>query len=353
MTKYVKKHLLESSSVLSIITTGSGSDFINKILLIPGASKFLNFVHIPYGYEAIRELNPFMDYKYCSFKASNYYCSFGYLENQKTLFKNSIKNNISIGVSSSIKSNYIKKGAFQSYISIKFNNKLYNKKILFSKKLTRKKMDKICSKNIFIFLTKIIKKEAKPKKALEINKSQNSFYDLNFNLSHLNKLDKEKYILFPGSFNPLHFGHFEIIKFIEKYFKKEVILEISNTNVDKETVDQDLMLKRINSLLGFKKLLISTDCKLLFEKAQRYELDIVIGADTLKRLFMLKYYNNKNDLQKGLDNCKKLGLKFIVFDRNLELDSFKIPKKYEELFHILNFNFDNKISSTMIRKIYN
>lgn len=115
-------------------------------------------------------------------------------------------------------------------------------------------------------------------------------------------------LVFPGSFNPLHSGHVELVVAALKlrgpapegvpHFP--VVFEIAAVNVDKPPVPKEELLSRIESLLsspllkmaGVTNVGVSITSEPLFVHKSRLfrGCTFVIGADTMSRLINSKYY---------------------------------------------------------------
>jgi hypothetical protein len=162
----------------------------------------------------------------------------------------------------------------------------------------------------------------------------------------------EETIFLPGSFNPLHKGHRELVLAAEKVTGREGVLELSIANVDKPSLGIAEVEQRLLQMKGIYSVVL-TSAPTFCEKAELFPgAWFALGYDTAIRLVDPDYHP---DIFNMLKRFKKLGSRFVVAGRLYEgtflgLENLPIPSEFNELFiSIPEGLFREDVSSTALR----
>jgi cytidyltransferase-like protein len=188
----------------------------------------------------------------------------------------------------------------------------------------------------------------------------------------------------PGSFNPLHAGHVRLAQTARHLLDREVVFELSVRNVDKQPLHEDEIRQRVaqfslsrerttlvarprrsfSTLLSsagggehFPARVVLTDAPLIADKATLFPgCTFVIGYDTAARLLDPAYYEGEESAMiAALDTIQKADCRLLVAGRLVDgvyrtLADLSPPAEFQHLFQAIPEGlFRMDISSTEIR----
>jgi hypothetical protein len=165
------------------------------------------------------------------------------------------------------------------------------------------------------------------------------------------------FVLFPGSFNPLHEGHVLLARVAEELRQQPLAFEISVTNVDKPPLAGETVRHRV-AQLAWKSPVELTRAPTFLEKSRLFRsTTFVIGADTAERLVAPKYYGDDElRMHDALEEIANSGGSFLVavridaVGRIRALKDIPVPRRYTDLFiEIPEHRFRVDTSSSEIR----
>ena len=162
--------------------------------------------------------------------------------------------------------------------------------------------------------------------------------------------------VFPGSFNPFHQGHQQMLAVACEVLQRPVDLEISIENVDKPTLDAAEIADRVSHLPVERRVWV-TRAATFAEKSRLFpNCTFVVGVDTIQRLAAVKYYHDSSAANAAIEeihahNCRFLVFGRLVHSRFLGCHDVVIPPRLSEICQsVPSDKFRADISSTELRQ---
>ncbi len=166
-------------------------------------------------------------------------------------------------------------------------------------------------------------------------------------------------IVLSGAFNPLHGGHLQLAHVASQMIKRPVYYELSVRNVDKPPLLEADVRQRLTQFFGRGSIVVTT--KPLFEQKASLLPDsvFVVGYDTACRLVAPRYYGGERQaMLASLRHIREAGCRFLVAGRLNDgifrsLDGVSVPSGFSDLFTPIPPElFRADISSTELRERY-
>jgi hypothetical protein len=169
----------------------------------------------------------------------------------------------------------------------------------------------------------------------------------------------QPFVLFPGSFNPMHEGHRLLARVAEELRQQPLAFEVSVTNVDKPPLAGETVRRRL-AQFAWKAPVELTRAPTFVEKARLFPgTTFVVGADTAERLVAPKYYSDDElRMHVALEEIANSGSSFLVAvridaaGRVRALNDIPVPQRYADLFAEIpehRFRFDTSSSEIRAR----
>lgn len=165
-------------------------------------------------------------------------------------------------------------------------------------------------------------------------------------------------VLLPGSFNPLHQGHRSLVLVAAEIVGKPAAFELTVVNADKPPLEAEEIRRRQAQFHGGAPVWL-TRCPTFAEKARLFPgVVFVVGADTAARIVQPRFYGDSEErMLLALDEFRRHGCRFLVAGRTdadgrfLGLEDLAIPPAVRDLFEAIpasRFRLD--VSSTLLRQ---
>ncbi len=318
------------------VTTGGGSGALNALLTTPGASRFIADAHIPYSPEALeRFLGERAEHSVSpatAFKLAGeaFGSATGIVESalRADLRSESARYNnsryIGVACTAALQTDRERRGDDRAFICIKTeaSEKLY---AIYFSKTSRAEQEALLSDWLLVLIAQAV--------------------------------GAERGLMLPGSFNPVHQGHCNLLKVAEEMTGLRGVFELSCANVDKPDIPEEEILRRTSAIRDIPVAL--THAPRFVQKAQLFpKTTFVLGYDTAERL--IRY------AQPGeMEFFQTLEVGFLVagrFFQTLEkkkgggsasfqtLENLELPQGFETLFSAVpESKFREDISSAQLR----
>jgi hypothetical protein len=164
------------------------------------------------------------------------------------------------------------------------------------------------------------------------------------------------FALLPGSFNPVHDGHWKLAAAARRILDMPVAFELSIANADKPDCKAEEVRRRLEPFT-WRATVAITRARIFLEKARMFPGCVfVVGFDTAARIVASRYYESEAAMIQALREIRDRGCRFLVAARAdaagklLEVENLELPGEFRDLFTgIPASEFRVDISSTELR----
>ncbi len=370
--EYSITRIHNSKTKLVMSVSGVGSQSINWLLNVPGASKTLIEATIPYSNESLNRYIGEVPSQYVSKTTALSMAKAAYM--QGIQYGNHEMDIIGVSCTGAISTNRKRRGDNQAFVGLWGARLKYVAHLILEKgDRSRVEEEELVSSLIVqcieekLLGNSLLNVELNKLESVSVDETEfssdldslvnghiSSITSLGTNLVGLDKSFKGG--ILSGSFNPIHQGHIELSKIASDILEAPVAFEISVTNVDKPLLQADEIKKRV-SQFERSETVILTCAPLFAEKSGIFQNStFIIGNDTALRLVDPKYYDNDvQNMYTSLQKVKDNKCDFLVAGR-LQNSEFKtisdmaIPEAFISLFQgIPESQFRMDLSSSELR----
>lgn len=358
---------------LVYVAAGAGTEALNALFSIAGASRTVLECHVPYSKASFVEFLGREPQKYVSMETAGLLAGRA-LTRAQLLSEDDATPLVGVSCTATIVTDSPKRGDHRAYIVTWQADQVVGYHLNMKKGARDRAGEERLVSNVVL---NAIARATSVKPQLELNLIQgdelketvfdfgaviNELYEKDINyfgvhdFGRIRKTGVSPQVLLSGSFNPLHAGHLGIAAAATKHLGKPVAFEISAFNVDKPPLDKQAALKRLTQFSGQHAVYLS-NAPTFVEKTRIYgETTFVVGYDTAKRILQKRYYNDSNEeMLARLNEMLAINSHFLVADRIgddgivYSVDELEMEAEFRPMFSRLpDFRLD--ISSSELRK---
>jgi len=325
------KRILDCGYKAVLVATGGGSSALNELLITPGASRFVADAQIPYSPDALFTYLGEEVGESCSPATARKLADAAFEQSSKYSISNIEYHPAGIACTAALSTDRERRGADRAFICIKTKkaNQLY---ALHFSKASRQEQEALLRDGLLVLIAQA--------------------------------LGAERGLMLPGSFNPVHQGHCNLLKAVEEMTGLRGVFELSCANVDKSEQPADECLKRVSRIKDIPVAL--TNAPRFVQKAELFpKTTFVLGYDTAARLIdyatddewvtfqsLETMFFIAGRIFQGLESIDAVSsLRTAAGGINFQgLENLELPKGFEKLFEkIPELKFREDISSTSLR----
>ncbi len=330
--------------------TGGGSLFLSEMLTTPGASRTVLDVRVPYAETALHQLLGKLSSSACSDATARALAMSAFMH-ARTLSDESV---FGLGCTASLATDRDKKGAHRAHLALQTQTTTYSLRVNFS---ADRETEETLLCDALWGLNSVVQGEPPPA-ATRTTIAPVDWQNLVLGRqTAIATAQHDGKLLVPGSFNPLHDGHQQMINIAEARTGQIAAFELSIGNVDKPPLDYQEIGARLQGIANtLHRPVWLTRMPTFVEKATKFPgATFAVGVDTIVRIAEGRYYANAADRLAALEFLAEQGTRFIVFGRVMEgefrtLSTLTLPRTLADLCMEISENvFRADVSSTDLR----
>ena len=361
----------QSGHWVGIVTSGGGGAAPAWLLEVPGASRSIAEVVIPYHPSAFTAFLGFRPEQFCSPAAARALAVTAFLRVRKLVGPQELC--VGVGCTASLVSDRPKRGPHRVHVAYQTADTTAWFHVEFTKGIRpRVAEDHLASRLILWAIAEACELPARPAMPLRpeetvnhrLKKAPHEWSEVflgqrPFALASgfLPETSWNQLAIFPGSFDPFHEGHQKMATLAKELLGRPVVLEVSLANADKPPLDFLTLEERMNTIPADCPVLI-TRAPTFAEKAEIFPgATFIVGADTLLRIADPRFYGGSREaMLQAITKIAQRGCRFLVFGRKvadqfLTLSQMCLPPELREICQeVPESMFRADISATAIRQ---
>ncbi|GAB4570749.1 MAG: hypothetical protein Kow0077_05630 [Anaerolineae bacterium] len=357
-----------------LVASGGGSQALAWLLSVPGATRTVLEVTLPYSYASFDRFIGFSPQHYVARETAETMARVAY-RRARILAPDGVPS-LGIACTATLITDRPKRGAHRCHIAVRDEQSVFTCSLVLAKgqrdrageeevvsRLMIRALARACGLPVDDLPLGLLPGEeieetvtAAPDLVLQVLRGEVPGIVMHINGELSLELPRDKVVL-PGAFNPLHAGHTQLAHVARQLTGREVVFELSVRNVDKPPLIEADVRQRLEQFFGHGTIVVTT-APLFEEKALLMPGSIfVVGYDTATRLVSPRYYEGGQEaMLASLERIRAQGCRFLVAGRMVEgrfhtLADVPIPPGFEEMFEgIPPEIFRTDISSTELRR---
>jgi hypothetical protein len=334
--------------------TGGGATAVAQLLEVPGGSRTILEVLVPYGDTALREFLGRRPDQFCSAQTSRDMARRAY---ERACWLAPGVPVVGLGCTASLATDRPKRGDHRVHVSYCRGHSVSSYSLVLTKGARdRAGEEAVVDQIILTALARafriVVKLEISllPEEKLEIEDQDAGEQHLFFTGrsdgvwvtpdGQWQALGNERKIgaVLPGSFNPVHEGHWALAELAERLLGAPVVFELSIDNADKPSLPEEEVRRRL-AQFAWRAPVVLTRAPIFARKASLLPgTTFVVGADTATRIIAPRYYVSETALTAALQNIRAHNCRFLVAGRvdgsgkYLGLEDLAVPAEFRDLF---------------------
>jgi len=301
-----------TDGLFSLAITGGGTSAISNLFAVPGASRSILEVSVPYDGIALQKYVAGNKTQSCSNPTARAMAMASY-QRAKVLAPGSPV--YGLGCTAAIATDRNRRGEDQCHVAVQSASRTKTFDLSLNKSQTRAEQEAHCASLIVDAMADIMglrMLEENDNTLIKASTAPLAWQQLLAG-ERLTSSDEKPLCIFPGAFNPLHDGHRGMLKIAKNLVGCDPFLEISIRNVDKPPIDFISMSERLTDEYP----VVFTNAPTFIEKSALFpEATFIVGADTVARIDESKYYADTAARDEAMKTMSDRGIRFLVFGRH-------------------------------------